>query len=127
MFSHSPCSTDSKNIKISSEDPWEVLPLEWSFSGPKYKGNGHNFGFYFVLAITFKPLHLFPFRFHWRSTFFLFFAQTLISPILMTIVYQAIMVNIDKMAIMAIMAWLYMAMNMANIGVYSKTRKNVDQ
>ena len=42
----------------------------------------------------------------------------------MTIVYQAIMVNIDKMAIMA---WLYMAMNMANIGVYSKTRKNVDQ
>ena len=45
----------------------------------------------------------------------------------MTIVYQAIMVNIDKMAIMAIMAWLYMAMNMANIGVYSKSRKNVDQ
>ena len=45
----------------------------------------------------------------------------------MTIVYQAIMVNIDKMAIMAIMAWLYMAMNMANIGVYSKTRKNIDQ
>ena len=49
----------------------------------------------------------------------------------MTIVYQAIMVNIDKMAIMAIMAWLYMAMNMAmnmaNIGVYSKSTKNVDQ
>ena len=45
----------------------------------------------------------------------------------MTIVYQAIMVNIDKMAIMAIMAWLCMAMNMANIGVYLKTRKNVDQ
>ena len=107
MFSHSPCSTDSKNIKMSSGDPWEVLPLEWSFSGPKYKGNGHNFRFYFVLAITFKPLH----------TFFLFFAKTLILPILMTIVYQAIMVNIDKMAIMAIMAWLYMAMNMANIGV----------
>ena len=72
-------------------------------------------------------LAIFPFRFHWRSTFFLFFAQTLMSPIFMTIVYQAIMVNIDKMAIMAIMAWLYMAMNMANIGVYSKTRKNVDQ
>ena len=45
----------------------------------------------------------------------------------MTIVYQAIMVNIDKMAIMAIMAWFVMAMNMANIGVYSKSRKNVDQ
>ena len=45
----------------------------------------------------------------------------------MTIVYQAIMVNIDKMAIMAIMAWLYMAMNMANIGVYAKSRRNVEQ
>ena len=53
VFSHSPCSTDSKNIKMSSGDPWEVLPVGWSFSGPKYKGNGHNFGFYFVLAITF--------------------------------------------------------------------------
>ena len=109
---------------MSSGDPWEVLPLEWSFSGPKYKGNGHNFGFYFVLAITFKPLHLFPFRFHWRSIFFLFFAQTLISPILMTIVYQAIMVNIDKMAIMAVMSRLHMAINMVNIGVYAKSRQN---
>ena len=38
---------------------------------------------------------------------------------------QAIMTNMDKMAIMAVMAWLYMAMNMADIGVYAK--KNVDQ
>ena len=45
----------------------------------------------------------------------------------MTIVYQAMMVNIDKMAIMAIMALLYMAMNMANIGIYSKSWKNVVQ
>ena len=33
--------------------PWEVLPVDWSFFGPKYKGNGHNFTFYFILAITF--------------------------------------------------------------------------
>ena len=42
---------ESKNIKICSEDPLEVLPLEWPFSGPKYKGNGPNFGLYFVWAI----------------------------------------------------------------------------
>ena len=45
----------------------------------------------------------------------------------MTIVYQAIMVNIDKMAIMTIISWFYKAMNMVNIGVHAKSRKNVDQ
>ena len=45
----------------------------------------------------------------------------------MTIVYQAIMVNIDKMAIMAIMAWLDIAMKSTDTGVYTKNRKNVDQ
>ena len=45
----------------------------------------------------------------------------------MTVIYQAIMVNIDKMAIMAVMSWLYAAINMANIGVYAENRKNVDQ
>ena len=33
MFSHSPGSTDSKNIKMSPELQWEVPPQEWSFSG----------------------------------------------------------------------------------------------
>ena len=32
-YSHSPCSTDSKNKKMSSEDPREVLPLELSILG----------------------------------------------------------------------------------------------
>ena len=40
---------------------------------------------------------------------------------------QAIMVNIDKMVIMATMACIFLAMNMADIGVYAKLRKNVDQ
>ena len=37
------------------------------------------------------------------------------------------MANMDKMAIVAVLAWLYMAMNMADIGVYAKNRENVDQ
>ena len=37
------------------------------------------------------------------------------------------MANMDKMAVMAIMALLHMAMNMARIGVYAKNRENVDQ
>ena len=36
------------------------------------------------------------------------------------------MANMDKMAIMAVMALLHMAMNMAGIGVYAKNRENVD-
>ena len=31
-LSHSLCSTDSKNIKMSSEDPWEVLALKGQIS-----------------------------------------------------------------------------------------------
>ena len=53
---HSICSTDSKNMKISSELTWEVLPLETSFStkyGSKYKENGHIFGPQLISAITF--------------------------------------------------------------------------
>ena len=38
---------------------------------------------------------------------------------------QAIMANIDKMAKMAIMAWLYRVMKRFNIGVYVKIMKNV--
>ena len=45
----------------------------------------------------------------------------------MTLVYQVIMVIIDKMAIMAKRAWLHMAMKCTDIGVYTKNRKNVDQ
>ena len=40
---------------------------------------------------------------------------------------EAIMVNINKMAIVAFMAWLHMAMNTTNNGVYEKNKKNVDQ
>ena len=37
------------------------------------------------------------------------------------------MANIDKMAILATLACLFLAINKANIGVYAKLRKNVDQ
>ena len=37
------------------------------------------------------------------------------------------MADIDKMVIMAVMAWLHMAMKGTDIGVYTKNRKNVDQ
>ena len=46
--------------------------------------------------------------------------------ILMTILCHAIMGNFNKMAIMAILVWVDMAVNMANIGVSAKNRKNVD-
>ena len=35
------------------------------------------------------------------------------------------MANTDKMAIMAVMTWLHMAMNMDDIGVFAKNRENV--
>ena len=63
-FSHSLCSTGSKTTKISSEDPLQVLPLQWSFLSPKYIGNGLNFGYYFIWAIIFKPMQTFQFHFH---------------------------------------------------------------
>ena len=43
IYEHSPCSADSKNIKISSKLIWEVPALEWSFmdqKASKYKGYG---------------------------------------------------------------------------------------
>ena len=39
--------------------------------------------------------------------------------------YKAIMANIDKIAIMDIMTWLYRVMNRTNIGVYAKNRRNL--
>ena len=43
-----------------------------------------------------------------------------------TIMGLAIMVNIDKIAIMAFLTRLHMAMNRTNIGVYANNRTNVD-
>ena len=40
---------------------------------------------------------------------------------------QAITTNIDKMAIMATMTCLFLAIDKADIGVFTKRRKNVDQ
>ena len=45
----------------------------------------------------------------------------------MAILCRAIMANINKMAIMAILVWIDMAINMVSIGVYAKNRKNVDK
>ena len=40
---------------------------------------------------------------------------------------QAIMANTDKLAILAVMTWLHMTMNMADICVYAKNRENVQE
>ena len=80
----------------------------------------------FVLAITFKPVFIFEFRFHLWSIFFLFIAYIQISAIFKTITCQAIIGSIEKMAIMAAMTCVYLAIERANIGVYVNSRKNVD-
>ena len=43
----------------------------WPQKSQKYKGNGQNLTPNFVLAITFDPMHIFQFRFHWWCTFIL--------------------------------------------------------
>ena len=43
-----------------------------------------------------------------------------------TILSQAMMAKMLKMALMAVMEWYNMATNMAVIGVYGKSRKNAD-
>ena len=43
-----------------------------------------------------------------------------------TILSQAMMAKMVKMAVMAVMYWYNMATNMAVIGVYGKSRKNAD-
>ena len=71
-------------------------------------------------------MQFFPIRFRRLSTFCQFFAETYIMTIFMAILCRAIMANINKMAIMAILVWIDMAINMVSIGVYAKNRKNVD-
>ena len=44
----------------------------------------------------------------------------------MAILRQSIMATFNKIAKMAILVWIGMAINMFNIGVYVKNRKNVD-
>ena len=44
----------------------------------------------------------------------------------MAILCQAIMANFNKMAIIAILVWVDMAINMANMDVSAKIRQNVD-
>ena len=87
---------------------------------------GPFFTKYFVVAITFKPMQIFPIRFHRLSTFCQFFAETLIMTIFMAILCQAIMANFSKIAIMAILVWVDVAINMVNMGVSAKNRQNVD-
>ena len=69
-------------------------------------------------------MRFFPIRFRRLSTFCLLFAETPILTISMAMLCQAIMANFNKVAIMAILVWVDMAM--VNIGVFSKNRKNVD-
>ena len=57
------------------------------------------------------------------DTFFTFF---FVLAIFMVILCQAIMAIFNKIAIMAILVWVDMAINMVNIGVYAKRWQNVD-
>ena len=123
-------STDSKNIKISSGNPWEVLPIEGPFSpqkSQKYMGNGHNCSINFVLAITFNPMHLFQFRFHCWSTFILMFAKKSLLTISVAILGQAIMAKLAKMTILVVIAWLNMATDMVKSDFFVNRRIKVDQ
>ena len=76
---------------------------------------GPFFTKYFVLAITFQPMQFFPIRFLRLSTFCQFFAETYIMTIFMAILRQAIMAKINKRAIMDILVWIDMTINMVNI------------
>ena len=87
---------------------------------------GPFFTKYFVVAITFKPMQIFLIRFHRLSTFCQLFAETLIMTIFMATLCQPIMAIFNKIAIMVIFVWVDMAINMVNISVYAKNRKNVD-
>ena len=44
----------------------------------------------------------------------------------MAILCQAIMANFNKIAIMATLVWVDMTINIVNISVYAKNRKNVN-
>ena len=71
-------------------------------------------------------MRFFPIRFRRLSTFCLFFAETPTLTIFMAILCQAIMANFSKIAIMAILVWVDVAINMVNMGVSAKNRQNVD-
>ena len=71
-------------------------------------------------------MRFFPIRFRRLSTFCQFFAETPILTISMAILCQAIMANFSKIAIMAILVWVDVAINMVNMGVSAKNRQNVD-
>ena len=57
-------------------------------------------------------MQFFPIRFRRLSTFCLFFAETPTLTIFMAILCQAIMANFSKIAIMAILVWVDVAINM---------------
>ena len=71
-------------------------------------------------------MRFFPIRFRRLSTFCLFFAETPTLTIFMAILCQAIMANFTKIATMAILVWVDVAINMVNMGVSAKNRQNVD-
>ena len=114
-FSHHPRPV-AINFKV-----WPKVQRKSAILGPFFTK-------YFVVAITFKPMQIFPIRFHRLSTFCQFFAETLKMTILilMAILHQAIMANFNQIAIMAIIVRVDMAINMVNIGVYAKSWQNVD-
>ena len=71
-------------------------------------------------------MQFFPIRFRMLSTFCLFFAETPTLTIFMAILCQAIMANFSNIAIVAILVWVVMAINMVNMGVSAKNWENVD-
>ena len=71
-------------------------------------------------------MQFFQIRFCRLSTFYMLFAETPILTISMAILCQAIMANFIKIAIMAVLVGVDMAINMVNMIVSAKSRQNVD-
>ena len=67
-------------------------------------------------------MQIFPIYFRKLSTFCQFFAETLI----MAILHQTIMANFNKIAIMAILVWVDVAINIVDMDVSAKNWQNVD-
>ena len=86
----------------------------------KYMRNGLKISNFFVLAITFYPMHIFQNRFHCWSAFSMFFELTPRMVIFNNITCQDIPVIFHKIVIMARLACSYMAITMVIIGVFSK-------
>ena len=82
---------------------------------------------FLVLAVTFTPLLQFTNGFRVWSAFWLLFKKTPITPIFIAMSSLAIMAKMTKMALIAVMEYYEMALNIVFMGVFLKSSKNPDQ